>query len=58
MTIKQLSSSSAKLNIEFDERSSDEIRGGRKEGYETEAYGHQKLVKKRSVLEKKYWRYF
>ena len=46
MEIHQLSSTNAKLNIEFDERSSDEIRGGRKEGYETEAYGHQKLVKK------------
>ena len=45
MEIHQLSSTNAKLNIEFDERSSDEIRGGRKEGYETEAYGHQKLVK-------------
>ena len=46
MEIHQLSSTNAKLNIEFDERSSDEIRGGRKEGYETEAYGHQHLVKK------------
>jgi hypothetical protein len=44
MTIKQLSSSSAKLNIEFDERSSDKIRGGREEGYESEAFGHQNLV--------------
>jgi len=45
MEIHQLASTNAKLNIEFDERSSDALRGGRKEGYEAEAFGHQNLVK-------------
>ena len=46
MEIRQLSSATATLNIEFDERSSDALRGGRKDGYEAEAYGHQNLVKR------------
>ena len=44
LEIRQLSSAKAVLAVNFDERSSDLIRGGRKEGYETEAYGHQNNI--------------
>jgi hypothetical protein len=44
MELYQLGSAKATETITFDERSSDILRGGRKEGYEAEAYGHQTPV--------------
>jgi hypothetical protein len=46
MSIFQMGSANATLSLAFDERSSDILRGGRKEGYESEAYGHQNTITK------------
>ena len=46
MSIFQMSGEKATLTLAFDERSSDILRGGRKEGYESEAYGHQNTITK------------
>ena len=51
MSIFQMGSANATLSLAFDERSSDILRGGRKEGYESEAYGHQNNITKKIPIQ-------
>jgi len=51
MSIFQMSGEKATLTLAFDERSSDILRGGRKEGYESEAYGHQNNITKKIPIQ-------
>ena len=51
MELYQLGSAKATETITFDERSSDILRGGRKEGYEAEAYGHQNNITKKIPIQ-------
>ena len=44
MEMYQLGSAAATKTHTYDERSSDQLRGGRQEGYDSEAYGHQTPV--------------